>query len=99
MNAGRVSATNVDLALFQVASDLHAAPRRTFKILNSIRKRFLGEVTGHEREPHEANDGQIQMAAPQSRRHNLIPSSPQSQRRCVATDPKLLLLKRTQNEQ
>ena len=33
----------------------------------------------------KTNDGQIQMAAPESRRPTLIPNSLQSQRRCVAT--------------
>ena len=69
------------LALFQAANALHDASHRIFKTLSSCKKRLLWKVNGHEHEPR----WQIQMAAPQSSRQNLIPSSLQSPRGCAAT--------------
>ena len=37
---------------------------RFIKTLYPFRKRFLWNVTGHERDPHQAGDGQIQWATP-----------------------------------
>ena len=45
------------------------------QILPSVSETELEEVNGHEREQHQSNDGQIQMAAHQRRRQLLIRSS------------------------